>query len=747
MTESFESREEIACVNPSIPRLIHSEPDSYLDDLVALASQICETPIAVISMLEGDRIWFKSRVGIAMIIAPIDRSLCKQVLCQNELIVVPDTHLREELRGHPIFHGARPIRFYAGLPLRGSSGEVFGTFCVMDHQPREIAEEQRNALWRFARLAVERIEWLISPQPPDTGRTAPEHQGRIQPAGESSPNVQPHPCGSEREEVPAVGFAEDEPGPVADETGGPEGVAASEESGAALARAADLFRDLFEFSDDGLIIADGSGKILRVNHQTEAMFGWSRSELVGQAVEVLIPENLRALHVEQGREYMRDPAARPMGLRRSGVAALRRDGTVFEVTVSLAPLETEDGHCVVFGARKVWANSGTVREALRNQRLESLGTLAAGIAHDLNNTFSPVTMALDFLKQEFPDLAQEWVDLIDTSVTRGSEMVRQLLSFTKGDGQGRVAHSIAPLLNELRALVVKTFPKSIEVEFFHSEGMSPVLMDSTQIHQVLLNLAVNARDAMPDGGLLRMEAVEVLTNLDALGYVGVPKAGPHVRIRVQDTGCGIEPEVLGKVFDPFFTTKGREQGTGIGLSGTLGIVRDHDGFIRIESAPGKGTQIEVFLPVHSGRSIVSNVENAASRFRGGGELILIVDDEESIRRVLSKVVEDRNFRVVTASHGAEAVRMLRTMPELPAVIVSDIDMPGMNGLEYLIALRSLFPKIPLIVCTGMQETDTEELENEFGVASVLFKPVRIRDFVETLAAVVSGSVRSVEGGI
>ncbi|MCF7764572.1 MAG: GAF domain-containing protein, partial [Verrucomicrobia bacterium] len=185
MTGSFESKAEIACVNPSIRRLIHSEPDSYLDDLVALASQICETPIAVISMLDGDRIWFKSRVGIAMIIAPIDRSLCKQVLCGNELVVVPDTHLREELRGHPVFHGSHPIRFFAGLPLRGSSGDVFGAFCLMDHQPREIAEEQRNALWRFARLAVERIEWLISQQPSDTGRTAPEHLGgcRVQSAG------------------------------------------------------------------------------------------------------------------------------------------------------------------------------------------------------------------------------------------------------------------------------------------------------------------------------------------------------------------------------------------------------------------------------------------------------------------------------------------------------------------------------------------------------------------------------------
>lgn len=378
-------------------------------------------------------------------------------------------------------------------------------------------------------------------------------------------------------------------------------------------------------------------------------------------------------------------------------------------------------------------------QLLQNQRLESIGTLAGGIAHDLNNVFAPIMMAGDLLADKADEESGPLLDVVAASAKRGAELVRQILLFARGMEGPRVAVSPASLFTEIRTFLDSTLPKAIRVSFQISPDVAAIAGDPVQLHQVLLSLSVNARDAMPNGGKLSISAsnAEVPATAPRPHPDAVP--GKFVRIDVADTGTGIPDILKGQIFDPFFTTKGVGRGSGLGLSTARSIVKAHAGFITFISSEGSGTTFSIFLPTAEvALTPTSHGEPARSPSaqlpRGKGESILVVDDEESVRHIMRSTLENFGFRTVGAADGAEAVSLLRASPALFQAALVDMQMPGLDGSKTILALRHIRPDLPIVAASGMATQENKEAAAMSGVRHFLDKPFSVETLIRTVHA-------------
>jgi two-component system, cell cycle sensor histidine kinase and response regulator CckA len=380
-------------------------------------------------------------------------------------------------------------------------------------------------------------------------------------------------------------------------------------------------------------------------------------------------------------------------------------------------------------------------QLLRAQRLESIGTLASGVAHDLNNIFSPIVMGAELLRRAKPNSDNSaLIKLIEEAGHRGVGIVKQVLTFARGIEGEPVFINPSHLIQEIRDVTQRTFPKTIQINGRCPKDIWSIKGDPTQLHQVLLNLAVNARDAMPNGGSLVLEAenFNVDENYAAMTHAAQP--GPNVVFRVSDTGAGMSREVMDKIFDPFFMTKEIGRGTGLGLSTTLGIVKSHGGFISVQSATERGTTFKVFLPAESGAGAARPSEMSLEALQGDGQMILVVDDESSILQVTQTILEKHNYRVLCAKDGPEALAIIAQKKELISAVLTDISMPYIDGVALVRAIKRMKPAMKFIVSTGQQETRVSELE-ELGVSNFLSKPydiqtllVAVRDTINDTAS-------------
>ena len=377
------------------------------------------------------------------------------------------------------------------------------------------------------------------------------------------------------------------------------------------------------------------------------------------------------------------------------------------------------------------------RHQLRTQRLESIGTLSGGIAHDLNNALAPILMGIELLKMRYPD-SQSFLNIMEASAKHGAGMVKQLLTFAKGVEGERVLLQPRLLITEIESIIERTFPKNIEHVLDLGEKIRPILGDATQIHQVLLNLCVNARDAMPDGGRLTISAYN--HTIDKLYASSIPGLTPgrYVRMQIGDTGTGMPPEIIERIFDPFFSTKPADRGTGLGLSTVLGIVRSHSGDVQVYSVPGEGTSFSVYFPAAEDGSAVSTAPFApAIQFAGAGRTILVVEDELGVREIARAVLLSLNFKVITANDGEDALAQMEAAQLQLSLIITDLHMPRMDGIGFVKHARALLPNLPVIVSSGrMDEADTTALA-ELGVNTHLHKPFTQADLVAALHHVFS----------
>ena len=376
-----------------------------------------------------------------------------------------------------------------------------------------------------------------------------------------------------------------------------------------------------------------------------------------------------------------------------------------------------------------------LKQIERSQRLQSIGVLAGGIAHDLNNALAPIVTGVDLFSKTISKQDRKMLEIIGASAKRGTDMVRNLLTFARGVEGNKGSVDLCEVVQEMGKVIRATFPKSIEIILEEADHIPCVLGNSTQLHQVFLNLAVNGRDAMPNGGTLtiRMESVRVDETYKC-NLRPIPP-GDYVVIHVQDTGVGMTPEIQDRIFEPFFTTKPLDRGTGLGLATTVGIVADHKGDVRVYSMPGQGARFSVYLPVNTSDGPQAKPADSEKDLDGQGQLVLLVDDEAPLRNVASTVLRRLNFKVVEAKNGTEGIGKLVQFIQEIKLIITDIHMPDMDGLSFIKEGRRLLPGIPFIAMSGRLETGEYDQLNGQHVSAILDKPFSAKKLAATLGSI------------
>ncbi len=480
---------------------------------------------------------------------------------------------------------------------------------------------------------------------------------------------------------------------------------------------------LLDKARDAIIVRDLGNRITFWNKGAERLYGWRAEEVLGRLVDDLIYRDL-------GEFTKAHEQTLAHGEWTGELRQVDRNGRPLIIETRWTLVRDEQGR-----PESVFALNSDISEQrkleqqfLRAQRMESIGTLAGGIAHDLNNILAPISMSIELLQMRVADArSRELLATIASSARRGSEMVGQVLSFARGvDGRQVDLHPL-PVIREIESILRDTILRGIELEVVADRDLWIIRGDPTQIHQVILNLCINARDAVNDDGKISIIAANVeidptfaAMNLDA-------GEGPHVCIEVRDTGSGIPPELIDRIFDPFFTTKSPGKGTGLGLPTSLAIVRSHGGFIRVNNAPDGGSRFRVYLPAIPALNLEPSRDEDGALRHGAGETILVVDDEAAIREVTRRTLEAFGYRVLVAATGEEAVQVFKDIPLEIDVVLTDMMMPGMDGSATISRLREINPAVRIIATSGIRA-------NRERVACTSTSPVLFLEKPQTSAA-------------
>jgi PAS domain S-box-containing protein len=495
--------------------------------------------------------------------------------------------------------------------------------------------------------------------------------------------------------------------------------------------------ELLDNAQDAIVVRGLDEKILFWNRGAERLYGWTPEEAVGHtARELDLWSELNEAQFEEGRKAIYARGEWSGEFRQRTKAG---EQITVESRWTLVRSDSGEPRSILVINTDITERRKIEQQLLRAQRMESIGTLAGGIAHDLNNILSPILMSIQMLQMKMEDeVAQQWLQILQSNAERGADMVRQVLSFARGVEGERVAVQPKHLIKDVIGILRDTLPKSISIRFDVPADLWVVSADATQVHQVLMNLCVNARDAMPQGGELTIRAENVTLDDSYARMHLEAKPGRYVQITVVDTGVGIPAEMVSRIFEPFFTTKDVGKGTGLGLSTALTIVRSHGGFINVYSEPHRGTQFAVYLP-----AIKSAVGEQQRRTRadlpvGRGELILVVDDEDSILQITKGTLETFGYRVITAGDGTEAVGLYAQNRDEVAAVITDMMMPFMDGPATIRALQKMNPRVKIIAASGLGANDKAAEAASVGVRMFLPKPYTAEKLLKALAQILHG---------
>ena len=459
---------------------------------------------------------------------------------------------------------------------------------------------------------------------------------------------------------------------------------------------------LLDVARDAILVVNLDGRILFWNQGAVDLYGWTSEETIEKHYEDILYGTLPP----QWREFNR--TLREQGQWRGEMNHVTKSGNAVVVESHWTLVRDQAGTptSILKVNSDITDKKLLEKKFLQTQRLESLGTLAGGIAHDINNVLTPMLIAAQLLRMKpLDEESRHWAHGIEAAARRGAHLVRQVLFFARGVDGERVPLLVKYLVAELETILKETFPRAIRIHTLLPQDLWVIIGDFTQIYQVLLNLCVNARDAMPNGGSLQIEAANILVDPDSARRCSDASPGPYVAISVVDTGAGIPPHVMDKIFDPFFTTKEMSKSAGLGLSTVLGIVKSHGGFVTVESKEGSGTRLTVYIPAEQALPSQSLNEPHAELPRGHGELILVVDDETGVLDLTKAMLEANGYRVLTATDGTKAVDLyVRHHPQI-SVVVTDMMMPFMDGEAMVHSLQHLNPAVKLIAVSGLLENE------------------------------------------
>ncbi|MUG95559.1 PAS domain-containing protein [Scytonema sp. UIC 10036] len=495
---------------------------------------------------------------------------------------------------------------------------------------------------------------------------------------------------------------------------------------------------LLDITTDAILVRDLNNQIQLFDNQirfwnkgAERLYGWSATEAIGKNVNELLYKRKTMTQLQDIQTSLAECGSWQGELRQ-----ITKEGQEIIVASRWTLVYDEDGQpvSILTVNTDITEKKQLEVQFLRVQRLESIGTLASGIAHDLNNTFTPMLLSVQLLERKLLDeQSQQWLSIVKTNIQRGVNLVKQVLSFARGvDGERTTLH-VEQIISEVEHIIKQTFPKSIEVRSnVIAQNLWTIKSNATQLHQLLMNLCINARDAMPNGGILEISAKNLWIDARYARMNIEAKEGLYVVITVSDTGCGIEREIIERIFEPFFTTKEVGKGTGLGLSTVIGIVKSHGGFVNVVSEVGKGTEFQVYLPVTLTNQTESCFTHNDKLPVGFEQLVLFVDDEDSICEVTKTVLETYGYRVLIAKDGIEAVRLYTQHQKEISVVLIDMMMSSMDGSTTIRVLKKINPQLKIIGISGL--VWISQMAKIFGnsITTFLSKPYTSNELLKKL---------------
>jgi signal transduction histidine kinase/CheY-like chemotaxis protein len=661
--------------------IIDTPKEPEFEDIVRLASDVFDAPIAVVNLVASDRQWFKAEVGIGARELPLDVSICAHAILQDDLFIVPDTLLDDRFRDNPLVNVADGLRFYAGALLKTEDGLPLGTVCVLDRKPRPegITDRQRLTLEVLARQVMTQLDL---------------RRAIVQ-----------------RDERSAVLEAE-----IARRIAAEEAHSHSEIRYLDLFNAIDAGLCVFEmrYDDDGTA---ADYRFLEVNKAFAAHTGLDNAQ--GRWIRDMAPSHDRYwfdLYGEvahTGDSVRVQHLATALGNRWFDVHAFRignpedRQVAALFTDITARRQSEQDLHALNQTLEQRIAEALEEREATaealrQSQKMEAIGQLTGGLAHDFNNMLTGVIGSLDLIRRYLDSgktgQVQRYLDAAETSAQRAAALTARLLAFGRRQSLDIRPTDINRLVDGMEDLLRRTLGEQVDMAVELADPLPPASTDANQLESALLNLCLNARDAMPDGGHLTIETTTMQLGEGFADTGEDLQPGDYVVLSVSDDGQGMSAETMTKVFEPFFTTKPIGQGTGLGLSMIYGFLKQSGGHVRLYSVLGEGTSVKLFLPC-SEAPVAAAEPRTAAMPAGTGETVLVVEDDAAVRMVIVNVLEELGYAACEAEHADEALAILQSDRQID-LLISDVGLPGLNGRQLAEIARQGRPGLKVLFVTG-----------------------------------------------